>query len=179
MCEHRHCPQMLPSVWVIGNIFVLVAANVISVLWYKLLLLRTYVCCCVKPIQVKLACCAFITSPPPPCGWVPCRRLCRRGMVATALSVVGVVGEEDQAREHHQLRRLANPSCNLTDPALKRLIITRRLMSYLAGEHCQAVWYGSTFHVLPEQSLTLGPPSAPQQHSRRAHQDLASTVQHK
>lgn len=36
--------------------------------------------------------------------------------------------------EHHRL--LANPFCILTDPGLKRLIITRWLMSYLAGEQC-------------------------------------------
>lgn len=44
---------MVLSVWLIVNIFLLVAANMISMLWSMLLILHTHVCRCVKLIQVK------------------------------------------------------------------------------------------------------------------------------
>lgn len=45
-------------------------------------------------------------------------------------------GGQGPDTECHHLRWVANPSCTLTDPGLKRLMITWWLMSYLAGEQC-------------------------------------------
>lgn len=157
MCKHWHCPQMVPSVRVIGNTFVLVAAN-ISVLWSILLNLHIHVCRCVKLIQVRWACPASTASPPPPCGWVPCRGLWRQGMVATALTVTCVVGRQGPGRECEPIPQPHWPwSAKVNNYKTVGVIPCRGTVFWVR----QTAWCGSTFHMFPGQSLPPGPPAHP------------------
>lgn len=118
----------------------------------------------------QVSCCAFVTSLPPPCGWLPGHKLWRWGMVATALNIT--CGGEGPGRECHQLWRVANPSCSLTDPGLKRLIITRCLILYLAGEqYCECISVVQQHFPHAPRAVTSSWSSLtpPQQHFRRAH----------
>lgn len=111
----------------------------------------------------QVSCCAFVTSPPPPCGWLPCHRLWRWGMVATALNITwggartrqgvpsALTGGKPVLQPHWPRSEKVN-NYKMVD-----IVPCRETVLWVH----QTVWCSSTFHILLEQSQPPGLPSPP------------------
>lgn len=111
----------------------------------------------------QVSCCAFVTSPPPPCGWLPCHSLWRWGMVATALNITwggartrqgvpsALTGGKPVLQPHWPRSEKVN-NYKMVD-----IVPCRETVLWAH----QTVWCSSTFHILLEQSQPPGLPSPP------------------
>lgn len=113
-------------------------ANMISMVWSALLILHGHVCCCVKLIQVKWACCVFVTSLSPPASGSSAASCEGEGWWQLPWAELGWEWrvQQEPGKEHHHLGWMANLPCSLTDSGLERLIIARRLITSCREEHC-------------------------------------------
>lgn len=133
-------------------------ANMISVLWSALLILHAHVCCCIKLIQVKWACCAFVTSPSPPASGSSAPS--GEGGSCPEHSLGGSGGCSKNQKGVPSAWMDGKPALQPHWPWAEKVNNCKRA-DYIWQGICQTEQCGGTFHLVRGQSLLPGPPHVP------------------